>query len=954
MNKRFVMTDKLKFRIGYLLSFLIPVAILVGIFIGREVYPFGDNIYLRSDMYHQYAPFYKELYRKLTEGGSLTYSWNIGMGVNFTALYGYYLASPINLLLGIIAPGGNILVTMDALIVIKTGLCGLTCGYYLHKRFNHSTISFAAIAVFYALSSYMAAFSWNIMWLDCLFLLPLIILGLDRLVDENKYFLYTITLGISIFSNYYISIMICIYLVAYFLFRMFTTDKEYNKKFILTRIWSFTKGSLIAGGIGACMILPEIAALSYTVSGEFNFPEGWTNYFSILDMLSRSLMSVEVSIFNAHEPNLYCTVAVFMFVPLYFFCPKISSKEKVGKAVLIFFFLTCFNMNIPNYIFHGFHFPNSLPARESFIYIFLLVTMVYQALIHIRDFTSKQIYGCFFGGVGAMLLIEELYVGKEYAFDIVYMSILFLVFYLLIAMCLRNPNVYRTFVIYVLFIVCIAEAATNSDHDASYKPTGYSSYLKDNEAIENLIAGIDDNDFYRVEKLNRKTKNDAAWNNYRGVSIFSSTANGFFTDYLGSLGFEKSTNAYSHYGYTPFTSALLNVKYVISNSLIEEPYLMSLYDYNETESRYLYKLDYTLPLGFMIPENFRDNWVYEGNNPFAVQNSFVKSATGYTDMFTQVSAKSNGSSTTINVTEACDLYIYVTNYVESISWTSRDSKNKSVVSGSASGLKHRQIVHIGEVPAGCEVIVSTTDNVSSLQLYAYAFHEKVCELALNTLASEGLSIEKFDDTYIKGKINATKDGLMYTSIIYDRGWTAYIDGKEVEITSINDALLAVPVSAGSHTIELKYSPTNLTLGLIITFVSIGILILLIVLDIRKKKNKKADENTTLDSNSSEDDDIYEHIEIIDISEYMDDEDESINNECSNEDNVTENFDNEAVNDIADNSDIEDVNDIADVSDIEDVNDIADVSDIKDITDTIEISDNTDLNNISENSENKNK
>ena len=879
MSKSFVKNDKFKFRFGYALSFLIPVAILIGIFIGREVYPFGDNIYLRSDMYHQYAPFYKELYRKLTEGGNLTYSWNIGMGVNFTSLYGYYLASPINLLLGIIAPTGNILVTMDVLIILKTGLCGLTCGYYLHKRFNHSTLSFAAIAVFYALSSYMAAFSWNIMWLDCLLLLPLIILGLDKLVDENKYFLYTITLGISIFSNYYISIMICIYLIAYFAFRMLTTDSKGKKKFYLTRIWTFTKGSLIAGGIGACMILPEIAALSYTVSGEFNFPEQWTNYFSILDMLSRSLMNVEVSIFNAHEPNLYCTVAVFMFVPLYFFCPKISNKEKVGNAVLIFFFLTCFNMNIPNYIFHGFHFPNSLPARESFIYIFLLVTIVYQTLIHIRDFTSKQIYGCFFGGIGVMLLIEELYVNNDFTFEIVYMSMLFLVFYLVIAMCLRNPKIYRTFVIYVLFIVCIAETAINSDHDASYKPTGYSSYLKDNEAIENLVAGIDDNSFYRIEKLNRKTKNDAAWNDYKGVSIFSSTANGFFTDYLGSLGFEKSTNAYSYYGSTPFTSALLSVKYVISNSLIEEPYLMTLYDYNETESRYLYKLDYSLPLGFMLPSDFTDNWVYEGNNPFAVQNSFVHSATGFTDMFTQVSARSNGNSTTINVEEECDLYIYVTNYVESISWSSRDTSNKSSVSGSASGLKHRQIVHIGHVPAGAEVIVTTSDSVSSLQLYAYAFHQNVCDLALNTLASEGLDIVEYDDTYIKGNINVSEDGLMYTSIIYDRGWTAYVDGKEVEITSINDALLAVPVSAGNHTIELKYWPTNLTLGLIITFTAIVILITLIALDIKKKNIKLATESVNDDideDDSCYDDNTYEN-NICDDNEYLVDDDIEIEN-----------------------------------------------------------------------------
>ncbi len=845
MNNKPFLTDKIKFRLGYALAFLIPVVILVGIFIGREVYPFGDNIYLRSDMYHQYAPFYKELYRRITEGGSLTYSWNIGMGVNFTALYGYYLASPVNLLLGILAPTGNILVTMDLLIVIKTGLCGLTCGYYLHKRFNHNTLSFAAIGVFYALSSYMAAFSWNIMWLDCLVLLPLIILGLDRLVDENKYFLYTIALGISIFSNYYISIMICIYLVAYFIYRMLTTEKSDYKKFFLSRIWTFTKGSLIAGGIGACMILPEIAALSYTVSGEFSFPEEWSNYFSILDMLSRSLMNVEVSIFNAHEPNLYCTVAVFMFVPLYFFCDKISKKEKIGNALLIFFFLICFNMNIPNYIFHGFHFPNSLPARESFIYIFLLVTIVYQALIHIRDFTSKQVYGCFFGGLAAMLLIEELYVDTTYTFEIVYMSMMFLAFYLLIAICLRNKKISRTFMIYVLFIVCIAEATVNSDHESAYKPTGYSAYLEDNEAIENLIAGIEDNDFYRIEKLSRKTKNDAAWNDYKGVSIFSSTANGFFTDYLGSLGFEKSTNAYSYYGSTPFTSALLSVKYVLSNELIEEPYLMSLYDYDSEASRYLYKLDYCLPLGFMIPSDFKDNWVYEGNNPFSVQNSFVESATGYTDMFTQVYAYSDGKTTTIETTEDCDLYIYVTNYVDSISWYASGDDNKAPISGSASGLNHRQIVHIGNVPAETTITVSTTDDVSSLQLYAYAFHQNVCDLAINALASEGLVIDEYDDTSIKGTITASDDGLMYTSIIYDKGWTAYIDGEEVEITSLNDALLAVPVPAGTHTIELRYWPTNLTVGLLITFVSIAILIFLIVWD-KKKKKVQADESDSAD------------------------------------------------------------------------------------------------------------
>lgn len=897
MKAKIVLSDKAKFRIGYALSFLIPVIILASLFIGRGVYPFDDSIYLRSDCYHQYAPFHKELYRKLTEGGSLLYSWNIGMGVNFTALYSYYLASPVNFLLGLIAPDGNILVTIDIYILIKTGLCGLTCGYFLHKRYGGKNLSYAAIAVFYALSSYMAAFSWNIMWLDCLVLLPLIVLGLDRIIKDNKYFLYTIALGLSIFSNYYISIMICIFLFFYFIVRILTTSPSKDcHKYVLPRFLSFVKGSLLAGGIGACMILPEIAALSYTVSGEFTFPTEWQNYFSILDMASRSLMSVEVSIFNAHEPNLYCTVGIFMFLPMYFLCKDINIKEKYGTGFLLALFLISFNTNIPNYLFHGMHFPNSLPARESFIYIFLLVTVVYQVIININSFTKKQIAGSFFGGLGVILLLEELYVDKStYPFEIIYTSMMFLVFYFIISLCLANKKLNKTFVAYLLFIVCIAEATTNSDHLKSYSTTSYSAYLDDNAAIESLISGIEDNDFYRVEKLDRRTKNDAAWHDYRGVSIFSSTANGSFTEYLGRLGFEKSTNAYSYYGSTPFTSALLSVKYVISNRLIEEPYLMSLYNYDETASRYLYKLDYSLPLGFMIPSDFTSKWVCEGNNPFAVQNSFIEAATGYKDMYTQVYAECKGSYTTIEPTEDCDLYIYVTNYIDNISWDIVNADGTAGDYGSASGLNHRQIVHIGNVTAGSKIDVSSSDSVSSLQLYAYAFHKDVFDITFNTLASQGFEITKFEDTYIKGDITVKNDGLMYTSIIYDRGWSAYIDGKEVEISSINGALLAVPVPAGTHTIELKYCPENLVLGVSITVISIGILTFLIIWD--KKKKKKVIEN-----NTQANEEVGEEIstDTIDITETTDTEKASETSDNStldtSENTAEETIDEQVIND----------------------------------------------------------
>ena len=62
----------------------------------------------------------------------------------------------------------------------------------------------------------MAAYNWNVMWLDVIVLAPLVILGIERLVKEGKCYLYCIALSLSILSNYYLSIMLCIFLVLYF------------------------------------------------------------------------------------------------------------------------------------------------------------------------------------------------------------------------------------------------------------------------------------------------------------------------------------------------------------------------------------------------------------------------------------------------------------------------------------------------------------------------------------------------------------------------------------------------------------------------------------------------------------------------------------------------------------------------------------------------------------------
>ena len=245
---------------GLLAAFFVPMVIMIIIFAQRGIFPFGEESFLRTDMYHQYAPFFSEFRYKLTHGGSLLYSWDVGMGVNFAALYAYYLASPLNWLL-VLCPKNLVIEFMTYMIVLKIGLSGLSFSWYLRKHCRTRDFGVAFFGIFYALSGYMAAYSWNIMWLDCILLFPLIMLGLERLVKEKKCLLYCVTLGLSILSNYYISIMICIFMVLYFI-ALLILEGWKSWKDVLIHSGLFALFSLLAGGLSAVVLLPEIYALT--------------------------------------------------------------------------------------------------------------------------------------------------------------------------------------------------------------------------------------------------------------------------------------------------------------------------------------------------------------------------------------------------------------------------------------------------------------------------------------------------------------------------------------------------------------------------------------------------------------------------------------------------------------------------------------------------------------------
>ncbi len=822
MNQKLFSRRQMKDNLPLILAFVLPVFVLLAVFAGNGIFPFGDNSFLRVDLYHQYAPFLAAFKDKLSSGGSLSYTWNVGLGTNFLSLYGYYLASPFNWLI-LLCPAAYVIEFLSYMVVFKTGLTGLFFAVFLSRKSGRKDYFITFFSIFYALSGYFAAYNWNIMWVDCIMLAPLILLGLEMLVKENSCWLYCISLGLCILSNYYISIMVCIFCVLYFIVLVASLTSTEEKRYSYARIFvNFCLFSLLAGGLAACLVIPEMMALSLTASGDISFPTEWSSYFSIFDMLARHMALVETEIGLDHWPNIYCGTIVLAALPVYLMNREIPWKEKAAKTVLLVFMLFSFSTNIPNYIWHGFHYPNSLPCRQSFLYIAVLLSMCYEGVRNIRPERQKGIAAAFGGAFIFVILAQKLISSEEIPFYVFYVALALLGLYMLFLWLYQSRKISRAMAVVLMLSLAVIETAANTAA-TSISTTSRSAYVQYTEEYRQLAEKAQEEDpgFYRFEKYSRHSKNDGAWVGYPSASIFSSTANAGMTDFYTAMGMEGSMNAYATTGMTPFLSAILNIKYILSPGPLTESEGLMLYD--QLNGAYLYQNTYTLPVGFMVPSDLNETWQPANTNPVAAQNAFsmlTAEAGNVLDPVTNV--ESNGSSFQIWPEEEGHIYVMVeTSQIEDV--------NASIGERtlSFSNVDRGYLLDLGWCSPD-EPIVLTSEQDVSFVASAYVFRYDNLNTMTQILSQQALDVTSYSDTSLTGTIDVQEDGLLFTSIPYDNGWTLTVDGVETEIEIFADALISVPLTAGTHEIHLEYHAPGQSLGLMVTSGTIILICLMLL------------------------------------------------------------------------------------------------------------------------------
>lgn len=198
-------------------SFLLPFLLLIVLWSILGLAPFGNNNLLVSDLGSQYMPFlsaFKQFFQGETHS---LYSFSDALGGTILPLSAYYLLSPFNLIV-LLFSYEQLPIAILLIITLKISLMGTSMFYYLQKTYQHATVAALLFSTSYSLCGFVTVYCLNFMWLDALILLPLLVLGIQRLWDHKKYALYAAILFLSIVTNYYMGYMLCIFAVCYSLY----------------------------------------------------------------------------------------------------------------------------------------------------------------------------------------------------------------------------------------------------------------------------------------------------------------------------------------------------------------------------------------------------------------------------------------------------------------------------------------------------------------------------------------------------------------------------------------------------------------------------------------------------------------------------------------------------------------------------------------------------------------
>lgn len=417
-------------------AFLIPFLLTLIAYAGFDVYPFGKRSVLTLDLNGQYIYYFEGIRNAFRGDGSIFYNWSRNLSGGFMGVVGYYLASPFTLI-PILMPREYILEAIMIMQMCKVGACGFTFCIYAQKSKKLPGGPALIFSIMYAMMAFVVIQLIDPMWIDGPILLPLVILGIEHLIDDGRKLGYILPTALLFIANFYIGFMIAIFIAIYFTYyiffgteRKFKGVKDYGKT-----IGVMAGSTVVVLMLSAIMILPVYNALKL---GKFDFTDpvyNWHQHLFKLPELIPTLLPNQYYSVNVDtgtklygRPEIYCGVLTVVLAPLYFFNKNIKWNKKLGYGLLVFAMIMSMYVKPLNMYWHGGQDPNWLPYRYSFLLSFILVSMAAEVFANLdglrlnrdsvlHDFgkhANEVVYGGGVFSVIAILILSFMAVSSKY------------------------------------------------------------------------------------------------------------------------------------------------------------------------------------------------------------------------------------------------------------------------------------------------------------------------------------------------------------------------------------------------------------------------------------------------------------------------------------------------------------------------------------------------------------
>ena len=842
----------------YIKTFIAGFIIILITYILNHVAPFGDRSLLCVDFYHQYGPMLAEFYDRVHNISNFTYSFSMGMGLPFFRNFLNYMSSPFNIILFFFRRT-DLIMSYGVVIGLKAIMAAVTMVYFLSKKFKSQELYFIPLGLIYAFGAYFTAYYWNLMWLDGLVFLPLIVLGIEYIVDEGKWKFYTIFLAIMLLANYFIGYMICIFAVIYFLlYLILQTHISFKKgerwksikescSFMFKRCLKFGTASLIAGLLGAFLLVPMAMSLKSISATGSEMPTSQYYDFEVIDYLKGHLTGVDVTVFASDEitnPNISCGILSIALLLAFIFNRKISFKIKLIYGLMLGFFIFAFFNPQLDFILQAFHVPNDLPYRYSFIYSFILVLIGAYSIHNFKKIEFPIVL------VGYLFLMALLFAISEdnwhdLSTNLIYINMILLTLYFMFYIaCHYLENKFHAFY-YGLILVAMIDAGVmlNNNWDITQNLPGF---YEDYNATEELLKFVKDQDtdkFYRIENTSMMTLNDGSWYNYYGMTTFSSMAYESLAKLQHRLGMPgNNINSYYYVQPTPIYDLMFDIKYFIGERNDFNRY-EEIYVGEEKANRFLYDIS----LGFATNFDLL-NWNYETDNPFQIQNDFMKLASGIGPILNPMELNrkeelwTDGNRAVMRYyysNNYDNAYLYARDYTvdfiiigDCLYYNNKDYEELFNQVDESYGLSYsyvedydeEKIINIYSQDEELEIIVGY-NNYFTIGYLLYQMDHDTWNKAYVELYAGKLDITSFTESKIKGNINVKPNQIVYTSIPYDEGWHAYVDGVEQKKYKIGDALLGFDSPDGTHEVVLQYKVPYMLPAFMVSAITLGIIVI---------------------------------------------------------------------------------------------------------------------------------